>query len=225
MQRKSNNPSSLVRIEKALSLNPFDASVSGISRRVRRVTERDRDQLLQLANKALRGGRTRKNKYLRTAAVKLLVACYPSSLPLLQEWLERHDSKDVFEIHFSIFCFLDAIPAQSSARSNSASPLSLVSDYLHRVRVETARAAWMAGDLLGDHWPLRYTLPVLSDLSGNARYVAGRCGAVHGLVEALARGTSEQKSRIRETLIKVTREDRSSEVRSLAEQALQGHCV
>jgi hypothetical protein len=74
----------------------------------------------------------------------------------------------------------------------------------------------MAGDLLGDHWPLNESLPVLQRLATDARFVAGREGALHGLAHALDRAEKAQQWQIVATLKLVAEKDRSAKVRRYA---------
>lgn len=157
----------------------------------------------------------------RIAYARTVVALLPDSLECLRAWLGRMDDTLDFEVHFTLFCYLDG--CQEMPRANSLRPevLRLVHDYLASVRVGTARAAWMAGDLLGDHWRADESLPVLLDLLESARYAAGREAALSGLETALRNGISGDVSRqAEETLRRVASHDRSPRLRRAAEDLL-----
>ena len=102
------------------------------------------------------------------------------------------------------------------------SVLALVEAYLMSTNSAVASAAWMAGDLLGDHWDLRQSLPILTRLATQARYVAGRDAAIHGLSRALARARKASQWAIVQVLKDVSRHDRSRRVRSHA-RGIVGH--
>mgnify|MGYP001613245091 CR=1 FL=1 len=80
-------------------------------------------------------------------------------------------------------------------------------------RSNAAQAAWMAGNLLGDHWNLRESLPLLIQIAESARGVTGREAAVHGLSKALARCTDADYARITAKLERMTKNDPSPKVR------------
>lgn len=78
----------------------------------------------------------------------------------------------------------------------------------------------MAGDLLGDHWPLDEALPALTLLVKKARHPAGRRAAVHGLSHAIERATKHEQWKIVETLRGAADADESGAVRRAANAAL-----
>jgi hypothetical protein len=99
--------------------------------------------------------------------------------------------------------------------------LRLVEEYLCHVQRDTARAAWMAGDLLGEHWPLDQSLPSLRATAMKARYRAGREAALHGLSHALGRAAKRDQWSILETLKHVAAFDRSRKVRNYATSIME----
>ncbi len=105
-------------------------------------------------------------------------ALMPLSFPLITRWLQDKRRR---EIHFTLFCYLDwasELPEGDASRSEA---LRLVERYLLETDSEAANAAWMAGDLLGDHWPVSESLPVLIRILQQGRYVAGRNAALYGV--------------------------------------------
>ncbi|MEI6433081.1 MAG: hypothetical protein WCP07_12920, partial [bacterium] len=118
------------------------------------------------------------NLGLRLPVVRIVVALMPLSIPLITRWLQDKKRR---EIHFTLFCYLDwasVLPEGDASRSEA---LRLVERYLLETDSEAASAAWMAGDLLGDHWPVMESLPVLIRILQQGRYVAGRKGALYGV--------------------------------------------
>jgi hypothetical protein len=113
----------------------------------------------------------------RIALAKVIVACLPDSIQYLEEMLSRKSTLNDYELQFSFFCFLDEAPESQDRQAL----LQNVEKYLRRVELGDANAAWMAGDLLGDHWDPKESLTPLVDVAINGTWPAGREGAIHGL--------------------------------------------
>lgn len=57
------------------------------------------------------------------------------------------------------------------------------------VPAETAHTAWMAGHMMGDHWPTRTeAVRVLTKVPSHGRYEAGRRAAAMALKDLMAEG-------------------------------------
>ncbi len=87
----------------------------------------------------------------------------------------------------------------------------------------TAHSAYMAGDLLGAHWNLKESLPILIDAAKHARFSTGRYWAVDGLGYAFLKRVKRESatwSRIRKTLAEIQHNDRGREVREMADKLL-----
>lgn len=156
---------------------------------------------------------------LRVLLAKTLVALLPNSLDVIRSILREDQAQGLAEAQFSLFCFLDhAIDGRDSP--TRVAVLDLVEGYLLNVRSDEAQAAWMAGDLLGEHWPLNESLRVLNTAALNARFRAGREGALHGLSHALARSSKRDQWSIVDVLKRVSTSDRSLHMRRYAESIL-----
>jgi hypothetical protein len=153
----------------------------------------------------------------RNGAGRLLVAKLPSTFPTLENILSDFRLPLWFETHFLLFSALDR---SDLTRSDQKRVLSLVENYLMRVRAESGFAAWKAGDMLGDEWGSRETVKILERVVISARHVAGRNGAIHGLVHAIDQAKRLERERLRTLLAKVAVKDRSASVRSYAKYAL-----
>jgi hypothetical protein len=83
----------------------------------------------------------------------------------------------------------------------------------------------MAGDLLGDHWPLNESIPVLLRTATQASGRAARHGALHGMKMALLRPelTEEQKVEVLRVVKAIAEKDRSRFVRASARLVLKAH--
>src|SRR5262245_43819822 len=124
---------------------------------------------------------------MRVGAVKVLVALLPRSMNSLKNLLSDKRSSWSYEVHFSIFCFLDDAQEMLKSLATRRKILAMAEAYLLQVRSDRASAAWMAGDMLGDHWDLQESMPVLMRATVGARFAAGRAGAQHGLRQAISR--------------------------------------
>jgi hypothetical protein len=217
-----------------ISPNGIDAALSSFgareihksARAVRRLRPRERDALFRRVASSLRGPRFVTDTDRRLAAVRFLVAGLPASLPHIRTLLARRRSVWNYEVHFSLFCWLDEVQSQhrfpASSKKLDRDALFLVEEYLLVVPRRTAYAAWMAGDLLGDHWRQPDGAVILLRTLRHARFAAGRSGVIHGLVHASANLPPSWAAKIEKALMEVAKHDRSESVRRDAIEALEG---
>ena len=202
-----------------ITIAPFNEIID----KMRSVSQQNRRDLLALCER-LETKELMQNLPLRIAVVRVVAALLPLSLPLLTRWLQ---SRRLQEIHFTAFCYIDWVGALPEGDNRRSAVLKLVKDYLMGTDSEAASAAWMAGDLLGDHWPIAEALPVLMNILRQGRYVAGRRAALHGVEMILKQ--PELTPNNRETLIafleKVTRSDRSRHLQSTARSIITGQGI
>ena len=94
--------------------------------------------------------------------------------------------------------------------------------YLMNSERNVAQSAYMAGDMLGEHWRVTEALPVLARCAQEGRRAVGREWAVYGLA-ALSTRTKSRRSldRITAALSQVTIADASEKVRSRARNAVK----
>jgi hypothetical protein len=156
----------------------------------------------------------------RLVAVKFVVAALPLSRNVVARALERRAGPGDYETHFCLFCFLDAVQDVPGASEVAAEVPDLVGAYLAEVPRETARAAWMAGDLLGSHWGGEHAVRVLLRVAREGRYVAGRRGALHGLAHAASAVSGRRRGRILATVADRAKRDVSKRVRRYARYVL-----
>jgi hypothetical protein len=150
--------------------------------------------------------------------VKTLIALLPESAIFIRRWLKKSEGGAVAEVHFTLFCFLDAVQDMSSATAFRREVPKLAFEYLRTVKSWRAHAAWMAAHLLGGHWNARESLRILLEVVKAGRFVAGRGAAVMGLQELHQRKDVPRtdKQRIVAALDEVGRVDRSRQVRARA---------
>jgi hypothetical protein len=212
----------LDRVEAMLSLDPYLTPFENIVTQVQHLSQSERRQLLSLCTRILDDKELRKIEKDRLAAVKTIVALIPESARVIRKWIRRRSSGQIHEVHFSLFCFLDQVPDLPDAGEFADEIPLLIEDYLRQVEVDSARAAWMAGDLLGDHWEVTKTLPILLRVAKGARFAAGRKGALHGLEHALAKVEDSTKKSILTLVHELSEVDRSPKVREYAKLMLRG---
>jgi hypothetical protein len=218
---KRSKESVLRRLNKTVEENCYLAQFYIIAQQVARLHPAARHELLALCDEAISTSAQRTRNAVRVAAAKVMVALLPDSFDRIQCWLQRNRPRSVLELHFSFFCFLHQVSDSKRPRSLKASVLELVRKYLRTARSHVAQAAWMAGDLLGDHWRLNESLPVLLELAEGAQHAVGRSAIIHGLTEAFARCQRESdRKQIRVTLERVLATDPHREVRLSARMAL-----
>ncbi len=180
--------------------------------------------LLAVCVSALSGSQSRGNDAVRIAAARVIVALLPLSLGAIADLLNKRLNKHQYEVHFTLFCYLDWAQEMPDASSLTQDVLRLVEKYLMTVPRKTARAAWMAGDMLGEHWNEQEAMPLLVKAAQGAKYSVGRQLSVLGLEEMLDRLPVESASHkhLRKTLRSISSSDPSKYVREDAKEVLSG---
>ena len=79
---------------------------------------------------ALTGPQSKKNETVRIAAVRGIVALLPLSLSAIADLLSRCQNKHHYEVHFTLFCYLDWAQEMPDAYSLTANVLPIVENYL-----------------------------------------------------------------------------------------------
>jgi hypothetical protein len=219
--------SARTKLRRILSLDPYVAQFAELRSHVEQLELAGKLELLALCRSCLADPASRAVEVNRVCAVKMLIALLPDSWTEIEAWLGNQTLEDAYEVHFSIFCFLDDVAETPSLVSFRPRVTRLAEEYLTTVQSDDAFAAWMAGDFLGDHWPSEAALPPLLYLSRSAIHPAGRKGAIHGLSHFLGRvetGPSE-KNRIVTLLRKTSKEDVDRSVRRYAKLVLAEYAV
>jgi len=216
----------LSEMEGILPFNLHLTEFKKIAYRVQLLERSDRRRLLSLCEMAFTELDLRKDEPTRVAAAKVIVALVPDSVDAIRRWINTKSGKDIYEVHFSLFCFLDDVPDLPGGREFATEIPSLIEKYLLKAKSDSAYAAWMAGDLLGDHWETIEALPILVKAAQEARFVAGRESAIHGLAHILnnlPKSDPTTKSII--TLLReISKSDRSENVKAAARVALETGC-
>lgn len=212
----------LTHLDTMLGVDVYGGDYGQVLRRVQNLNREERDELRRLCETTLEDARLGGQESIRIPAVRLLVALLPDTLGLLSEWLQRRTNAYCYEVHFTLFCYLDWVSEMPAADTLTQEILARIENYLMTVKSRTASAAWMAGDLLGDHWNVEQALPTLLRTATAARYVAGRYGSLVGLETMLARTETADSARqqIRKRLRSIRKSDRSEYIRWYARSVL-----
>lgn len=231
VNKKTKVASIITQMQTLYSLNPYLYPVESIVKQLGHLDTKQKQHLLSLCEKSLSRVDFRKLESVRVAIAKILVVLVPDSLDTIKQWINMKRGKYVYEVHFSLFCFLGHIPELPNGKGVAGQILPLVEYYLLQVASETAYAAWMAGDLLGDHWTLKEAIPLLVKAAKEAKFVAGRKGALHGLAHVLnnleeshSPDFIDAKNKITILLQQISENDRSQEIRKDAQRILENGC-
>jgi hypothetical protein len=178
-----------------------------------------RQRVRRFALRILRDIKLKRNEKLRSGAVRLIVALLPETFAILERLLRDCSSPLWYEVHFTMFSALDRNALEPADQSRV---LQLIRQYLLDISSDAGFAAWKAGDILGDEWRNSETAEILGDLLVSARHVSGRKAALHGIEHALNHIPPAEVEKLSALVRKVSRDDRSMEVRRKARLALEG---
>ncbi len=190
---------------------------------IAQLSPEEKTRLLMDCAAVLRNERASKDERLRITAVRVLVALLPMSLEVITSLLNKFAGRHHYEVHYTLFCYLDWAQEMPYAASLTQSILPLVETYFLSVPRQTAHAVWMAADMMGEHWDVREAIPLLTGTALATRYAVGREGSILGLekiVGRLAAGSSEEE-KVLKTLREVSLSDRSGRVRKEAQSVLR----
>lgn len=199
---------------------PRRSSVREVSRFLDRISISSQEKLIQDARRVLSIPKLARNEHNRIAATKILLATADSNLALITKLLSDFGSQVAYEVHFTLFCFMDLQDVPGGHHLHKKLH-QLAAEYLLRVRRATASANWMVGHLLGDHWKTEEALKILSTAARSASFAAGREGALIGLQSCLSWASPVQRKRIVTLLEEVAKIDQSDSVRLRARMALK----
>jgi len=181
-----------------------------------------RKRLVADCTKLARSSRLLGDEATRVGLAMLLVALLPESASTIERQLRHRSGTSAYGLQYTLFCFLEHVAGLSTEARAALDVAALAGDYLGDVPVESAHAVWMAGELLAEHPDLARAAEVLLGAAREARYVAGRLGALHGLGHLFDRVDAAERDRIARVVGIVARHDRSVRVRTHARGVLEG---
>jgi hypothetical protein len=221
---KNGNKSLLNSIGNILLIDPYHKEVRQIADKVWGLPTETQKSVLLLAQRSLELPDIQEVEVNRVAVVKTLVALLPYSAHTIKDWLSRIGNRYTYEVHFTFFCFLDETPYLPRAKEFVLEVPLLIEKYLMQVKTNTASSAWMAGDLLGDHWLPAQSFDILVKTAKKAKYPAGREGALHGLEHLIENVGSQKRQQIVSVLEYICKNDINESVRTSANLILEKYC-
>jgi hypothetical protein len=184
--RKRSTSAGLAALSSVLPEDLLRGDYDVLARHIAKLPLAKRRLLVRRCRTALQTSSVVRHTRSRVAVCKVLCATAPESAKVIREWLEPGTGRDRYEVQFSLFCFLDRVPENPKARRFARTIPAFVERYLIEVPRPTARTAWMAGHMMGDHWPKRTeAVAVLSRALAGGRYKAGRRAAEMALRDLL----------------------------------------
>jgi hypothetical protein len=198
-----------------IGLDPTSASLKGMVVALGKLGSADRRRLIDQTDKLLERD-AKKLERNRIAAARLLTASLPDSLPVIQKWLGIDSGTGRHEVQFSLLCFLSDAQLLELTNSQERKIFQLIANFLLSVRTNLGKAAWMAGDLLGDHWKGPGALVALVEALHHARFAAGRRAALHGLERRFCSSGPKDRQVILATLASAAEVDKNPTIRHLA---------
>jgi len=206
-----------------LNVDAYIEKVDELEKRCKRLNNSTRLRLLSICKESLQFQEIRRYEPLRIALIKTLIALVPDSNIIIESLINKKSDQYFYEVHFSLFCFLDQLHQLKGGKKLASKIPFLIEQYLFNVKSNAGNAAWMAGDLLGDHWPLEESLPVLLKSAKNSRFIAGRSSALHGIEEALRKIETSKKKKILMLLKEIYKTDRSSKIKTYSKIILDNN--
>lgn len=199
-----------------------------IEKRAAQVSLDARTRALRCFYRALERRSVRDSENERLDVLGAIVALMPDAQDLFAHTLARTDDGSWFEVHFSLFIALRFVLVSESIPGSAAffdAIPGIITRYLLSAKSETAIAAWEAGGSMVDICRLDIASAHLANAAANARYVAGRLGALHGIQHALARleARSESTDELMRFVKRLSRRDASRRVRRSAKRILSGN--
>ena len=165
--------------------------------------------------------RTLKDEHSRVFLARVLVALVPQSLDAITTFIEIMEPAELqCELQFSLFVALSDLPALVPDPETLDRITRIVEEYLFSVRTDSAQAAWMAGDLLGDHWPVDRAFPALVRVARLAEFDGARRSAIHGLSHMLASAPKRRQWEVVTVLRDIAEHDSNERIRTSAESAI-----
>ncbi|MBC8142552.1 MAG: hypothetical protein H7Y38_14060 [Armatimonadetes bacterium] len=121
----------------------------------------------------------------RISVVKLLVALLPKSHGLIRRWMFSPGDIYPREVQFTLCCFLSDVLRFTPRDENVVvTILNLSEEYLDTVTTDEAHNAFMAADMLGDHWEGDAGIKALRRIAEQSENPIGREAATNALKEA-----------------------------------------
>lgn len=184
---------------------PRNASVPDVARWASKAQPEDARTVVKALTSTVRTRRTSlREEADRVRFARVVVGLIPATLGLIKELLNHRRTELDYEIHFTLFCYLDDVLSIKALSGFSPVLLRSVVDYLRAADSGKARAAWMATDLLSDHWSGDEGAGALLEVYGGDGVKNGTKELVREALERCLKRrdvSTAVKRRVRETLL------------------------
>ncbi|MFH1700017.1 MAG: hypothetical protein ABIE07_05460 [Candidatus Zixiibacteriota bacterium] len=181
------------QITRIIGIDPYNCSFNDLHKIISKLHDGKRAKLFRFCQRCLIESDIGINEEKHVVMVRFLMALLPESLDEILNLLQSMYDRTTYEIHFTVFCYLDRVLDICKSKRVLNKILVTISEYFLIIETNTASAAWMAGDLLGDHWLTNETFKILLNSAKRARFVPGRMGALHGLQMRLENSSLNHK--------------------------------
>ena len=199
---------------KLLGVDPRVAYLKDINSAIVRLPKAERIKLLAQIKKLLKSPQMRHSEEQRISAATMLISLLPDSEKTIVRLLKAKGDLWDYELHFSIFCFLDFVWLSQARADFAVQVPQLVEEYLSNLKVEKASAGWMAAHLMEDHWDKKQGLECLRRVVSNGRYASGRGKALNEIFTRLETSKGMSQLEIFKFLQQASVTDPSPKLRS-----------
>jgi hypothetical protein len=185
---------------------PRNAGVGEVARWAAKAPSEDVHVVLKALESAARQKTSAlKRESDRIRFARVTVGLIPRTLRLLQKLLNERRKDLDYEVHFSLFCYLDDVLTTKALSGFAPVLLQAVIDYLRTADPKKADAVWMGTDLLSDHWLGDEGADALLEVYGTKRIAAPTKELVREALERCLKrrdASTVVKQRVREALLK-----------------------
>ena len=215
-------PEIQTRLNDIFGTSILDADCFVLIEKTSRFRRERKNAILDLCYLSLSTEQSKDNEGNRVAVVRAIMSLLPESLTMVRELIDKRSCESDYETHFTLFCYLNWAQDISESPVLKRDVLLILENYLLTVSRQTARAVWMAADLLGCHWSVEEAVPLLIRTAQEAKYSVGRRGSIMGLENILDEipVTNDDHKKILKILRKISLSDKSKYVKDDAKAAV-----
>jgi hypothetical protein len=199
---------------------PDRFSVRQIKKMAQRLPDSTKMQMIALCGRILRHPNIGQKRYktIRIGTVKTLLSYWPGSMADIRRLLKKHTRSADYEVHFTIFCFLDELPNINTVREDKEHLLELIKRYIVDSQSDRGLSLWKAAEMLGWHWRLKDALPILIEACIESRGIHSREAGLEGLGYVLKRPDLDiaTRKKILSLLERTVKEDKSLRIKRSA---------
>lgn len=191
-----------------------EMSVKEISHYLSEIKNKEKKRILNNCKLNIQNNLLIADEIKRVENIKILIALIPETINTIKKLLLDFSDEISYERHFTLFCYLDDVFDFLEDIEIINEILDLIKNYLLNVKYDYAMAAWMAGDLLGDHWRnIDSAQKVLFEVIKNSKYTTGKLSALHGIKQLFQNVDLTRKEEIMSFLQGLLKTEKSVKVK------------